>query len=303
MNGAHFLLPPPAATTTTTATTNIIEKEMGAPGVDERLIIIITTPSSSGDDDDAKLKQQQMIKKADGVRNRFIRFWRYQLKDDSIELLCSDEESRYITNPRDSQQMCKAVALILDSLGHTTTTTTRRLHFIDAFACVGSDALAAARFLGPAFLVDVLCIQPNNNNNNNNTTEAGRYTRLHHNSIAMQTAVPILTFPIDIKQFLKVYASTFSKGGAGFILYMDPPWDSPDIITAFIDSNVLKPWMKEGWPAPVLVCLKVPSLLNNSNNNGGVERLLRKRLGRVYECAGNLHVRSKYFFSFFVMRK
>jgi hypothetical protein len=251
--------------------------------VDETLVLEMSKPSAGVTKHyGIQTKHIEPKEKAEAVKGRFLQFWRSSSKDMTMELMCSDEESRHITNPKDSQQMCEAMASILHSWPC-------QLHFIDAFACVGSDAMAAAAFLGSAFLVDVLCVQPND-------TEPGRYGRLHHNSIAMQTAVPIITFPMDIKRFLNVYASTFGGGEAGFILYMDPPWDSPDI-AAFIDTNVLRPWKKEGWRRPALVCLKIPAVLN------GMAKLLGDRLGGRYECAGNLHARSKYFFSFFILSR
>ena len=215
--------------------------------------------------------------KAAAVKARFVNFWRSFLEDSTLDLMCSDEESRHITNPKDAQQMCEAMVSILHSWP-------RRLHFIDCFACVGSDALIAAEFLGSALLVDVLCVQPTN-------AEPGRLTRLQHNTTcAMETAVPIITFPMDIERFLNVFSATFNRGDT--ILYMDPPWDSGDI-AAFIDTNVLRPWRDNGWKRPALVCLKIPNVLHN------MAKLLGDRLGGEYECTRILHPRSKYFFSFF----
>jgi hypothetical protein len=223
------------------------------------------------------IKTKHIDLKVAAVKARFVDFWRSFSKDPTLELMCSDEESRHITNPKDAQQMCKAMASILHSWP-------RRMHFVDCFACVGSDALAASAFLGPAFLLDVLCVQPFD-------AEPGRLARLQHNTTcAMETAVPIITFAMDIKRFLTVFSATLSGGDT--ILYMDPPWDSLDI-SSFIDTNVLIPWSVNGWKKPALVCLKIPTVMHN------MAELLGDRLGGEYESAGNLHVRSKYFFSFF----
>ena len=228
--------------------------------------------------------------KADAVKERFLHFWRSASKDTTLELMCSDEESRHITNPTDSVQMCEAMAEIIHSCQLLRK---NKMHFIDAFGCIGSDALTASTVLGGGgggggFIVDVLCVQ-----SITDEKDPGRYERLHHNTLAIKTPVPIITFPMDIKRFIGVYASTFGKSG-GIILYMDPPWDSLPDITTFIDANVLRPWQSEGWKQPALVCLKVPSVL------AGMERLLGDRLGGKYECTRNLHARNKYYFSFFV---
>ena len=248
--------------------------------VNDDLISEMSKPSSTVTQHyGIKTKHTKSNSKATVVKARFVDFWRVFSKDMTMELMCSDEESRHITNPKDSEQMCIAMASILHSRPC-------KLHFIDAFACVGSDALAASAFLGSTFLVDILCVQPTD-------AEPGRYERLQHNMFAMKTAVPIITFPMDIKRFLNVYSATF--GGGDSILYLDPPWDSQDI-AAFIDTNVLRPWKKNGWKQPALVCLKIPMVLHN------MAKLLGDRLGGEYECFGDLHVRSKYFYSFFTVK-
>jgi len=242
------------------------------------------------------------ITKAEATRARFLNFWRSKSNNMTLELMCSDEETMRITNPKDSVQMCEVMAVIItkmnddDSSSRHKKKNKKKLHFIDAFACVGSDALTAATFLGSSGLItDVLCVQ----STDDETGSSLRYARLHHNAFAVKTAVPIIPFPMDIKRFLGVYASTFGEGGS--ILYMDPPWDSEPDIVSFIDTNVLKPWRRKNglsssssWRRPTLVCVKVPSLLI------GMEKLLCDRLEGKYECAGNLHIRQKYYFSFFV---
>jgi hypothetical protein len=231
--------------------------------------------------------------KAEATRARFLHFWRSTSNNKTLELLCSDEETRHITNPKDSVQMCQVMAVIIGKMNVSQQRKKNTMHFIDAFACVGSDALTAATFLGGCGLItDVLCVQ----SADDDEQTSGRYARLHHNAFAVRTAVPIIPFPMDIKRFLSVYAPTFGEGDS--ILYMDPPWDSKPDIVSFIDANVLKQWPKKkkglSWRRPTLVCVKAPSLLI------GVEKLLGDRLDGKYECAGNLHMRQKYVLSFFV---
>ena len=258
--------------------------------------------NNNNEDVKSKSRTTMIITKAEATRARFLNFWRSTSNNMTLELMCSDEETRHITNPKDSVQMCQVMAVIIAKMNVSSYNSQQKkkkmiMHFIDAFACVGSDALTAATFLGSSGLItDVLCVQ----STDDDEITSGRYARLHHNAFAVKTSVPIIPFPMDIKRFLSVYASTFGEGDS--ILYMDPPWDSEPDIVSFIDANVLKQWPKKkkglssssSWRRPTLVCVKVPSLLI------GMEKLLGDRLDGKYECAGNLHIRQKYFFSFFV---
>jgi hypothetical protein len=267
--------------------------------VDEALVVAMNKKKSKNKTEHyGILKDVRSIKegtppttKAEALRARFLHFWRSTSNNMTLELLCSDEETRHITNPKDSVQMCQVVAAIIGKMNQQKRK--NAMHFIDAFACVGSDALTAATFLGGCGIItDVLSVQ-----SSDDEQTSGRYERLHHNVFAVRTAAPIIPFPMDIKRFLSVYAPTFGEGDS--ILYMDPPWDSEPDIVSFIDANVLKQWQKKkkgvSWRRPTLVCVKAPSLLI------GMEQLLCDRLDGKYKCAGNLHMRQKYIFSFFVI--
>lgn len=223
------------------------------------------------------------LSKADRIRVEFNDFWRMRQSKPTLALLCSDEETRHITRPFDSLHLCNAVRDIVASWPC-------KPHFIDAFACVGSDSMVMSSYSSEHLFSDILCIQTAN-------AEEGRFRRLQHNTGLISCNVPILTFCMDVSQFLKTYSRVF--GTTACVLYMDPPWD--ENIPKYINEKVIGPWKQHGWPTPGLVCLKTPEIIKN------MAEFLSKQLGGVgkgkYKCAGHQHPRSRFYFSLYVFHK
>jgi hypothetical protein len=219
--------------------------------------------------------------KLDKVRSRFNEFWRKREKNSALSLLCSDEETRHITQPLDSLLLCDAVRDIVAMWPC-------KPHFVDAFACVGSDAMIMSSYASEHLFTDILCVQTTN-------AEEGRFKRLQHNVGTISCKVPILTFPMDVSHFLKTFSHVF--GSSACVLYMDPPWD--ENIPKYVNEKVIGPWRQHGWLSPGLVCLKTPKIIES------MPKLLSKQFGEggEYRCVGHRHPRSKFYFSFYVLQK
>ncbi len=95
--------------------------------LDSRITSILSVRSTA--DTDRALK-----KKAANKESVFTRDWSKQLQK-TIQFECTPEEWAYVTMPRDAMYIHRVIA---ESLGEEQCTV-----FIDAFACVGGDTIAA----------------------------------------------------------------------------------------------------------------------------------------------------------------
>ena len=212
--------------------------------------------------------------KARAIHDRLVREWSRILglprNRPPLQFLCDEEETNYITQPRDAIPIYQAISHALEGPDTTTVVVVCRV-FIDAFACVGGDTLAAMHAFESAH---VYAIQL--------STNAGRFRRLTANvrefnqvlsthgrtTVGTHRAHAIGT---DIRSFLTQRAlGLLSDTNANGILYLDPPWGvdplnpgtvSPlDDIHHFLDINVFRPlfFLRDSDSLPLLIVLKLP---------------------------------------------
>jgi hypothetical protein len=190
----------------------------------------------------------RMTEKARRIHEQFVDAWSGMLGN-RLTFECDEEETNYITRPGDAAVIYPAIVRALR---------TRRAEcFIDAFACVGGDTLAAMYYLRrlPVHAVQL----------NDTPASEGRFARLAANVERFNRMIrgrPARGYAhgTDIRSFLCENTEIL----AGSILYLDPPWtvDSATTgisplreIAAFLDAHV--------WRAlrvcPGLIVLKLPA--------------------------------------------
>jgi hypothetical protein len=189
----------------------------------------------------------RMTGKARHIHEQFVRAWSRMLGN-SLTFECDEEETNYITRPDDAAAIYPAIVRAAD----------KAECFIDAFACVGGDTLAAMYYLRqlPVHAVQL----------NDTPASEGRFARLAANVERFNRMIPGrpargCAHGTDIRSFLCENTEIL----AGSILYLDPPWtvDSAAAtgisplreIAAFLDAHV--------WRAlrvcPGLIVLKLPA--------------------------------------------
>ena len=127
--------------------------------------------------------------------------------------------------------------------------------FIDAFACVGGDTLAAMnQFTG----AEIFSVQVN--------TGTGRVERLRHNVNMLQDIIPrtgtVQVEAMDIETFILGLAPRSDVS----VLYLDPPWamgpdpvtySNPVVINHHFERKVWTPLRRKAI-TPLLIVLKLP---------------------------------------------
>lgn len=239
--------------------------------------------------------------KAKAIYDRLVREWSIFLrlpKTRRLKFECDDEETNYITQPRDAIPIGRSIseAIIYPA-------TTCRV-FIDAFACVGGDTLAAMDRFDSA---DVYAIQINTGR------YAQRFQRLQKNVEEFNQVVPgrfsrrAYAIGTDIRSFLKEKAPSILSNTDNencSILYLDPPWGvdpanaaitSPlDDLDRFLTINVWIP-MQESLVdvvcLPLLIVLKLPLEADDIRH----WPVLREN----YQIATRLCIRQKFYVHIF----
>ena len=201
--------------------------------------------------------------KARAIHARLVQEWSRILGlkwNRPLKFECDEEEANYITQPRDAIPIHQAMA---QAMGPVTCKV-----FIDAFACVGGDTLAAMHEFSSANVYAVQLSEP--------ARYAARFGRLTANVREFNRLLAdsggermrARAVGTDIGSFLThPQALYLSSADAGSILYLDPPWGvdllnperaSPmEDIQHFLDTHVWKPLQKIAC-YPLLIVLKLP---------------------------------------------
>jgi hypothetical protein len=202
-------------------------------------------------------------------RELFVRTWAMKLGKTPFGFECSDDEASYITPAKDAIFVHSVIA---DSLDNQTCDV-----FIDAFACVGGDTLAAMnQFKGST----IHSIQPSSNGNET------RYKSLAGNIQVFKTITDSPGANVNAMDMgVKAFIGTLSRETQISVLYLDPPWslDSseqpetnavpngvdardpferyshPVVIGHFLHVNVFNPLKAKGI-FPKIVALKLPGI-------------------------------------------
>jgi hypothetical protein len=218
--------------------------------LESRVTFFIASDGSrmSGIEYDKRRTEGGQKKKAGHISRDFIVKWAQylQVNPRDFDFKCSDEEAMYITRPSDATYIHKAIegALIEDKC----------TVFIDAFACVGGDTLAAMNQFNDS---EIYAIQID--------TGTGRIDRLENNILMFQRNMQNRTGRVHlikngIKTFLTGYDKTIS------VLYLDPPWalgedhssySHPVVLNDFLNTNVWTP-LRTKEIYPLLIVLKLP---------------------------------------------
>ena len=211
--------------------------------------------------------------KAEHIRSRFSSTWS-EILHQKIQLECSDEETRYLTPPLDAIMIQREIAKFEPA----------PRHFVDAFACIGGDSLAAM-LVHPA--ADVWAIQ-----RAKSVAEKERFGRLETNLRRFRRTVDrtgrVCWYASDIGNFLMHFKDDIS------VLFLDPPWavgPDPDVISpaeeirAFLGNNVFRHLQTR----PRYICLKLPHSVEDS-----IEQWPRSSAAG-YRLVRSIHVRRRYF--------
>ena len=181
----------------------------------------------------------------------FIRDWCRILGVADLKFECTDEEWAYVTMPRDAEYIHRSIAYALEEDECNV--------FIDAFACVGGDTIAAMnQFKG----AEVFAVQKGSSGE-----DIERFGRLRQNIDTCKTIIPngkqtVSLSGLDIQSFL----TNLSSGQEVSVLYLDPPWalgenphliSKPLIINFFLKTKVWDPLKKKNIH-PLLIVLKLP---------------------------------------------
>ena len=187
--------------------------------------------------------------KAQFILREFNSSWTKELGR-KVQLVCSEEETAYITRPADALAIQKEIAKHTDELTVV----------LDAFACVGGDSLAAMHIHRQA---DVYAVQ-----RVRNAEEEERFGRLGRNLRQFRGALErkgkVEWHRSDIGSFIQQFKIDIS------LLYLDPPWavgeDPREISTAeairvFLKHNVFDYLRRKSCPR--LICLKLPYMVHD----------------------------------------
>jgi len=200
-------------------------------------------------DERRRLREQEQ--KAAHILTDFRKRWCNYLGIPEINFECSTQESNYITRPQDAVLIQTAISWALDGK--------RCALFIDAFACVGGDTLAAMNEFRQA---EIHSIQQNTNEE-----EADRCGRLTRNIRSIEQSFTdrrklVVIHEMNIRDFIL----TGSDGQQITVLYLDPPWalgpDSssispPAVVNHFLNGNVWHP-LRQRRMTPELIVIKLP---------------------------------------------
>jgi hypothetical protein len=235
--------------------------------------------------DDLATSTGRMTGKAGAIYGDFVRMWSRMLGRDLI-FECNEEETNYITRPNDARLMYPAILGVSDE---------SQSCFIDAFACVGGDTLAAMYYFKHLHMHAVQL----------NTPEfEGRFNRLTTNIRHFNRVVPGRTaggyaYGMDINSFLSTHTEILLSS----ILYLDPPWtvDSSGTgispvgeISAFLNVHVWQALEKSGM-FPPLIILKLPVEAEDVQDWGF--------LNRYYSFAGKVSPRGRFYVHSFQRRR
>ena len=212
--------------------------------------------------------------KEEFISDEFDSMWRRFLgvDDRRFHLECSPEETLYLTRPGDAVAIQEEVAKHIRSVKV----------FLDAFACVGGDSIAAMFVHREA---DVHAVQRVRGDE-----ERERFERLGRNLRTVRRvcrrAGVVRWYDVDIGNFLmRGELSCIS------VLFLDPPWclgrnpaeiSSNEAIREFLWQNVFR---FLGGVAPVVICLKLPRRAADVEEwSGSIE----------YEVVACMDMRRKY---------
>jgi len=223
------------------------------------------------------LQFRYMASKALFLSNELTTRWKRVLgvSDARFRLVCSAEETVYFTRPDDALAIQREISKHLGTVSV----------FLDAFACVGGDSMAALYVHKEA---DVHAVQ-----RAKSEEERARFIRLGQNLRAIRKSCSNRTgsvrwYDIDIGSFLMQTDLPEIS-----VLYLDPPWavgadpekvSSNNEICRFLRQNVFR-FLKRD-VAPSLICLKLPHFVGNIEEWPNIET--------EYALVAHLHVRKKY---------
>ncbi len=226
--------------------------------------------------------------KAEYLKEDFVNRWSGRLAVTRFAFECDTDEASYMTRPGQAFKIHEEIAHALQGDQCET--------FIDAFAGVGGDTLAAMDQFKQAH---IFAIQPDVEG------DQGRFMRLKQNIETFKGVVKgrintdsVTAKHMNINTFLTDWHTTIS------ILYLDPPWAlgkdkhnySPAaIIESFLDKNVWEPLQKSKEIHPLCIVLKLPH-----NVRDGVESW-PKLPDSVYKQVKHFHPDSK--FTMYILRR
>jgi hypothetical protein len=231
------------------------------------------------------LALERLEAKADTIRSGFVRDWSDMIRlREGFPFECDDDEANYITRPVDAKVIYKAML--------RATPSSRRTHFIDAFACVGGDTLAAMWYF-PHLHVHAIQLDETRENHE-------RFQRLTHNIDTFNRLLPrrspAQAYGTDIRSFLLSHAAVMNQS----ILYLDPPWELGPLgsgisslrdISHFLEDHVFSALTEK---PPRVIVLKLPC--------GELDPRDWPFLHRNYELRGQVQPRSRFCVRFFASK-
>ena len=224
-----------------------------------------------------------MTGKACKIYTTFLKEWPRQLSlRDGFPFQCSPEETDYITRPNDARVIYPMIV--------SATRGSRCSHFIDAFACVGGDTLAAMYYFP---ILNVHAIQIVSTGHEQERFERLRNNVATFNRIMSTRQGSAQAYGTDIKSFLLAHSHIMNQS----ILQLDPPWElgplgsgisSLNDMGLFLEEHVFSA-LRERSDRPLFIVLKLPQ---GSIETGEWRYLhLNYRLIRQVEPRGKFIVR------------
>jgi hypothetical protein len=214
-----------------------------ADAIDTRMGLMLTSEA-----------QKMYEAKSRHIINDFARKWSGILNTRSLQFECDTDEATYITRPKDAVYIHRSVAWALNKDPCT--------WFVDAFACVGGDTLAAMNQFKEA---NISAVQ-----RTMDERESRRFDRLCQNIEVFKRIVQgrnpdskVNAIGKDIQSFIEEIDPVSDIS----VLYLDPPWvltpgqpsySTPAEIESFLDTNVWTPLMKKT-RHPLVIVLKLPT--------------------------------------------
>jgi hypothetical protein len=232
------------------------------------------------------LALERLEGKADTIRSGFVHDWSKMINlRDGFPFECDDDEANYITRPVDAKVIYKIML--------RATPSSRCTHFIDAFACVGGDTLAAMWYFPRLHVHAIQLDEPRENHE--------RFQRLTHNIATFNGLLPrrsgsAQAYGTNIKSFLLSHAAVMNQS----ILYLDPPWElgppgsgisSLRDISHFLEDHVFSALTEK---PPRVIVLKLPC--------GELDLRDWPFLHRNYMLSGQVQPRGKFCVRFFASK-
>jgi hypothetical protein len=210
--------------------------------IESRITTILT--SRAGD-------VETQIQKANYKQKLFVQHWGRLLGVSDFKFECTPEEWAYVSMPRDAMYIHEVIAQALEGEECKV--------FIDAFACVGGDTVAAMNQYRGA---QIFAVQKNTTSD-----EKERFDRLTHNVNFLEENIPGRRFPVNLNGVdIKTFITSLTPAQEVSVLYLDPPWalgqdphtySNPVVLNHFLGSNVWTPLREKGI-RPFLIVLKLP---------------------------------------------